>query len=279
MLEDTNVAAWVKLLVMCVMYKYCHRGGYTLLCHIAPGVQVYLGDYCVRAMWQKRVSEGDHRSSRVILPPSGTPWLYGLTDISLQIYQSFPATSLSKQKITLCCQFFFFVSFFCETKRKVANQNQLGHSKWFQHSLSKLMWKESIYDISLTQGQSRYSDRLWTHNKYKRVRQNLISQRETVTRGTLTYCLWYCIKICQHTEFHLNLTCSLWFLPCGLWQGPRSPKTQQCSRRLCLKWEDRGRKQPIKHLWKSQTHLFVDQYGCKVVSGNLIGQEDNHEWL
>lgn len=48
MVEDANVAAWVKLLVMC---KYCHWGGYAILCHITLGVQVYLEDCCLRAMW------------------------------------------------------------------------------------------------------------------------------------------------------------------------------------------------------------------------------------
>lgn len=33
-------------------------GGYTALCPIALHVQVYLDNYCLRAMWQKRVSEG-----------------------------------------------------------------------------------------------------------------------------------------------------------------------------------------------------------------------------
>ncbi len=144
MLEDTNVAAWVKLLVMCVMCKYCHWGGYTVLCHIALGVQVYLGDYCVRAMWQKRVSEGHHCSSRVILPPSGTSWLYrnslqstsyGLMYISTQIYQHCAAMSFSKQKITWCCQKWFpphsvKQSVELQTKTSFDVQNDFHHTDW-----------------------------------------------------------------------------------------------------------------------------------------------------
>lgn len=38
---------------MCVMCKYCHWGGYMVLCHKALHVQVYLGDCCMSAMWQK----------------------------------------------------------------------------------------------------------------------------------------------------------------------------------------------------------------------------------
>ncbi len=73
-----------------------------------------------------------------------------------------------------------------------------------------------------------------------------ISKTNNITR--------YCNRA-QYTLSHFNvftfweiknLTCSPWFLPCGLWQGPRSPKTRQCSLLLCLKLK--GATKKFKHI-------------------------------
>ena len=140
MLEDTNVAAWVKLLVMCVMCKYCHWGGYTVLCHIALGFASVFRGLLFKGMWHKKASGGHCSGSRVILPPSGTPWLYlsslqstswWLMYISPQTHQCCTSKSFSRQRITSCSQM-WFPPLFVKTKYRVANKNRLWRAKLLQ---------------------------------------------------------------------------------------------------------------------------------------------------